>query len=94
MQSKAASSVYINKMAQFGHAKVVFIVNPIQESSVLKCKFRQRPVYAEAQLGTRLEKDTNKMTLVLPGLQEEDSAAQLFFFFNIFWGDFLISFSY
>jgi hypothetical protein len=34
-------------------------------------------VYAEAQLGTRLEKDTNKMTLELPGLQEEDSAAEL-----------------
>jgi hypothetical protein len=43
----------------------------------MKCKFRQRPVYAEAQLGTRLEKDTNNMTLELPGLQEEDSAAEL-----------------
>ncbi len=43
----------------------------------MKCKFRQRHVYAEAQLGTRLEKDKNKVTLVLPGLQEEDSAAEL-----------------
>ncbi len=40
----------------------------------MKCKFRQRHVYAEAQLGT---KDTNKMTLELPGLHEEDSAAEL-----------------
>jgi hypothetical protein len=43
----------------------------------MKCRLRQRPVYAEAQIGTRLEKDTNKMTLVLPGLQEEGSAAEL-----------------
>jgi hypothetical protein len=40
----------------------------------MKCRFRQRPVYAEAQPGTRLEKDTNKTTLEL---QEEDSAAEL-----------------
>ncbi len=34
----------------------------------MKCRFRLRHVYAEAQLGTRLlEKDTNKTTLELPG---------------------------
>jgi hypothetical protein len=43
----------------------------------MKCRFRKRPVYAEAQLGTRLEKDTNKMTLALPGMQEGDSTAEL-----------------
>jgi hypothetical protein len=45
-------------------------------------KFKQRHVYAETQLGIRLEKDTNKMTLVLPGLQEEDSAAELLMIIN------------
>jgi hypothetical protein len=54
----------------------------------MKSKFRQRHVYAKAQLGTRLlERNTNKTTLELPGLQEEDSAAQ-FFFSSIFFGGF------